>query len=247
MAVSGPSAWIELSPHTLALLDECPACFWRHYHGLRRPERPVATITTGPDRVIKAYVDRYRPELPPLLAGKLPGRLVSRRPRRLVWEDPKERLTIVGFPDDLLELDDGRVIPLDHKTRGQVPEEIHPAYQLQLDCYAFLLEGQGSPPVSFGFLVYYIPQPGPLHQGFPFAVEGRELTVSAPRARTLAAQGASLVRQSTPPTSSPACVFCRYVLEVGSIGLTRAAKGRKPLVEDSRQVERGRSLCGGWP
>lgn len=172
MAESGPSAWIELSPHTLALLDECPACFWRHYHGLRRPERPVATITTGPDRVIKAYVDRYRPELPPLLTGKLLGRLVAHRPRRLVWEDPKERLTIVGFPDDLLELDDGRVIPLDHKTRGKCRRRSIPRISFSSTATPSSWRAKAARLFPSGSSSTTSPNPGPFTRGFPLRLRG---------------------------------------------------------------------------
>ncbi len=78
-------AAVQLSPSTLTLFEECPACFWRHFHGLKRPERSVATIATGLDRAIKGYFDRYRVQgiLPPLVAGKLPGRLAPTGPRRL--------------------------------------------------------------------------------------------------------------------------------------------------------------------
>ncbi len=70
-------AVVHFSPSTLTLFEERPTCFWRHFHGVKRPERPVATIVTGLDRVIKEYFDRYRDQgiLPPLVPGKLPGRL----------------------------------------------------------------------------------------------------------------------------------------------------------------------------
>lgn len=208
-------AMVQLSPSTMTLFEDCPACFWRHFHGLKRPERPVATIASGLDRVIKAYFDRYRDQgvLPPLVAGKLPGRLASSGPRRLTWRDDANKLVVTGILDEVLELPEQRVAPLDHKTRGRATDEIHPAYQTQLDTYTLLLEAQGFRAAGVGFLAYYIPQPGVLHDGFPFTVDVKEVRTSPERAAELARRGAALVRQDTPPPPTPTCAFCRYLQE----------------------------------
>lgn len=206
-------AVVQLSPSTLTLFEDCPTCFWRHFHGLKRPERPVATIASGLDRVIKEYFDRYRDQgvLPPLVAGKLPGRLAPAGPRRLTWRDETNKLVITGILDEVLELPDQVMAPLDHKTRGRATDDIHPAYQTQLDAYTLLLQGQGLRTAGVGFLAYYIPQPGVLHDGFPFAVDVKEVRTSPERAAELAKRGAALIRQTAAPPPTPTCAFCRYL------------------------------------
>jgi len=218
-------AVIELSPTTLGLLEDCPACFWRHYHGLRRPDGPMPTITTGLDRVIKAYCDQYRPALPPWFEGRIEGTLLTPRPGRLTWQDAG-RVVVVGIPDDVLLRPDGTAVPLDHKTRGSPPKEVHPAHALQLSAYALLLDAVGHRVGDRGILCYYIPQPGALHHGIPFAVEVREVPLDPGRVRTLAREGAALL-EAPCPSPGPACAYCAYLAKGQAVREKGEVRGEK--------------------
>ncbi len=101
-------------------------------------------------------------------------------------------MALTGILNEVLELPAQLVAPLDQKTRGRATDAIHPAHQTQLDAYSLLLEGQGLRPAGVGFLAYYIPQPGILYDGFPFAVDVKEVRTSAERAAELAQRGAAL-------------------------------------------------------
>jgi hypothetical protein len=76
---------IRLSPSSLNLFLDCPRCFWLYVNkGIRQPSIPVATITTGLDKVIKEYFNLYRPKgtLPPFLENKVPGKLIRDFPKK---------------------------------------------------------------------------------------------------------------------------------------------------------------------
>ncbi|MCX7661944.1 MAG: PD-(D/E)XK nuclease family protein [Candidatus Omnitrophica bacterium] len=154
---------VKLSPSSLNLYLECPRCFWLYINKkIKRPEKPVATITTGIDRIIKEHFELYRKKniIPPILEGKVPGRLIADLPKNgwLEYINEEFDAKLGGFLDECLQLKDGVYAPLDHKTRGTRPEETHPAHKFQMDVYTFLLEVNGFPTEEMGYLVYYIPK-----------------------------------------------------------------------------------------
>lgn len=58
-----------------------------------------------------------------------------------------------GIIDEVLELEDGSYAPMDYKF-AVWKDRIMPTYQLQLSCYALLVEANFPGPVHAGFLVY---------------------------------------------------------------------------------------------
>lgn len=219
LGVTPRQSRLVLSPSTLTLLQECPACLWKHFRGIRRPDRPMPTITLALDRIAKAYVDSYRPQVPPLFAGRLPGELAPVRPAaRMTWTDPASDFTVTGALDDYVILPDGLAAPVDFKSRDRAPRVVHPTHQLQLDVYSLLLaEAYGLLVAGRGFLIYLLPTRGQLHRGLPLSVEVIELEASAERARALAREAAAIVRQTTCPQPAPGCAFCRF-LQAGTSG-----------------------------
>lgn len=205
----GPS--VRVSHRTLNLLRECERCFWLHLHGVRRPDGPNGpwtTIERGLDTVIRHYCAPYRDQdvLPPLLSGRLPGRLVTARVGSYV--DPDTGLTLVDRPDECLEVDGGLFAPLDHKTRGWAPNGVRDADRLQLDIYALLLGENGHPLAGYGVLVYYVPVDGELHEGFPFQVYVRTVQTNAERARAWLRRARAVLDLARPPEASPHCAYC---------------------------------------
>ena len=129
---------IKLSPSSLNLFLECPRCFWLYLNkNIKRPSIPVATITTGLDRVIKEYFDSYRAtdKLPAMLEGKVPGRLIRNFPNRgwLQFIDSKIDAQLGGYLDECLDLGSNFYAALDHKTRGSKPQATHKTHQFQMD------------------------------------------------------------------------------------------------------------------
>jgi hypothetical protein len=203
---------LTLSPSTLSLYVECPRCFWRKVvKKIDRPRGPMPTIMSGLDLVIKAYYDQFRRkgDLPPMVADKLPGKLASTVPPWLTLGDPATNTKLVGKLDELLEPEPGKVAPLDHKSRGKKAEEVHRAYQLQMDVYDLLLEAAGFSTPHKAYLVYYIPDVMNA-QEITFAIDVKELTTDPNRARSVFANAANVARGPEPQPNTE-CEFCRYL------------------------------------
>src|SRR5438445_3257243 len=186
---------LRISASALSLFNDCRLCFWLKFKkGIRRPEFPVATIANGLDRVIKEYMNRYRPrgEIPPFLKGKIPGKLIKFLPREL--STIYNGVTLVGRLDECLVLKNGIHIALDHKTKGFEVREVHKSHQLQMDFYTYLLRRNGYRTGDSAYLVHYIPTFGELHNGIPFKIDVRRLIVHPNRIPRLINEVRSLLK-----------------------------------------------------
>ncbi len=210
----------RLSPSTLNFFTDCPLCFWLSFNkGISPPGGPMPTIMNGIDRVIKEYMDRYRPKgtIPPFLEGKVPGKLIEFLPKTLKTEINGNVFT--GKLDECLVLTNGQHAPLDHKTKGFAPKEdhqVHKAYQLQMDCYTLLLKGNGHPVNREGYIVYYYPDFGELHSGIPFRVSVHKLKTDPDRALKVFQQAVQCL-QGPKPKPGKDCGLCEYVRERAKI------------------------------
>jgi hypothetical protein len=180
--------------------------------GIDRPGFPPAGIVMKFESVLKKYVNEYRDKgkLPPLLEGKLPGKLIPHLPMWLSFVDKETGITLRGKLDEVLVLDDGTHAPLDHKSAGKVHEKVYESYQRQLDAYALLLRESGYQIADVGFLAYYIPAEGELHKGLPIDVHVEKLK-TYPDSIFLLLRKARAVLQG--PMRKPAkdCGYCKYV------------------------------------
>ena len=205
---------IKLSPTSLNLFLDCPRCFWLYVNkGIRRPSIPVATITTGLDRVIKEYFNLYRAKgiLPPLLENKLPGKLISNLPKKgwLEFMDNKIEVTLGGYLDECLDLGNNFYAALDHKTRGSKPENIHKAHQFQMDVYTFLLEQHGFHTKRLAYLVYYIPKAVTSSQAIEFEVAPSEIKTQPEQAKKVFYDAVFMLKKPIPLPHQD-CAFCRW-------------------------------------
>jgi CRISPR/Cas system-associated exonuclease Cas4 (RecB family) len=206
---------IVLSPSTLNIFRDCPRCFWLHInHGIKRPRGAFPSIASGLDRVIKEYFDSYREkgEIPPLLKNKIEGKLIPQLPKKLFFNDNSKNVALMGMLDECLVLPENLYAPLDYKTRGSLPTNIHPAYQLQMDSYTLLLEKNNYKTNNISYLLYFVPHSGKLHEGIPFEVKIMEVKTSIDRALNIFYRAVDLLK--TPmPTSSEDCEYCNWIKE----------------------------------
>lgn len=205
---------IKLSPSSLNLFLECPRCFWLYVNkGIKRPSIPVATITTGLDKVIKEYFNLYRSKgvIPPILEDKVPGKLIHNFPNNgwLEFTDKKQNAKLSGYLDECLDLGNNFYAALDHKTRGSKPENTHKAHQFQMDAYTFLLEQNGFLTKKKAYLVYYIPRAVASGKTIEFEVFVCEVKTEPERAKKIFYDAVSILRE-TIPTASSDCEFCRW-------------------------------------
>jgi len=205
---------MQLSATTLKLFQECPRCFWLHLNKrIERPRGPFPSLPSGIDRVLKTYFDAYRKQgrLPPLIDGKLEGKLATSA-LTLGFDDGPSRARLWGKLDDCVILPDERLAPLDHKTRAAAPADVaytQKYYQFQMDVYTLLLERNGHRTSRTAHVVYYYPVEGVLHQGFPFAVTVHTIATQPERAYQVFTDACRCLAGPLPPCGE-ACEFCRW-------------------------------------
>lgn len=180
--------------------------------GIRRPSMPFPGIVTRMDSIIKNYFDSYRntDQFPPIIDGKINGKLAKNMPKTLYYKEG-ENIVLIGRPDDYLELADGSIVPLDHKTCGKIPEMIHPTYQLQLNMYSFLIKANKYTTRSIAYLVYYCPQSCMIHEGMNINAHVLEVATNPIVARRLLEQAKEVLSDSKPPSPKEECQFCRWM------------------------------------
>ena len=205
-----------LSPSSLNIFADCPRCFWMQINDdIRRPRGAFPSIASGLDRVIKEYFDSYREKgtLPPLLKDKIEGKLIGQLPKKLYFNENSKNASLMGMLDECLILPGNIYAPLDYKTRGSLPDGVHPAYQLQMDVYTLLLEKNDYKTNSLAYLLYFVPRTGKLHEGIPFEVKIIEVKTSIERALDVFHKALTLLK--TPiPDSSENCEYCNWVKEL---------------------------------
>jgi len=218
---------IKLSASKLNLLRECPRCFWlAMVKNLKRPSRPMSSIPIKMDSIIKQYYNTYRiqNELPPILNGQVDGQLAVNMPMTLQWQEAKG-VTIWGRPDDYFLFQSGAVVPLDHKTKSRPPDEIHPAYQLQLDVYSYLLRMNGFKTVNKGLLAYYCPNNGNLHNGMPLQCTVKEVITDPEHVISMIHQARNILREPMPEPGTY-CQFCKWTQDLIDNTSVRMSRGR---------------------
>jgi len=209
----GKKRW--LSATGLESMRRCPRCFWLQVNmKLYQPEGIVSRLANRFDGVIKKYFDLYRgtPDLPPLVAGQIEGRLESPF-QEIYFANISPKYGYMGKLDECVVRDDGKFTPVDHKTASSDPttRELIPAYQFQLDSYSYLLRENRKPVSGIGHLVYFYPAEGEkLHEGFPMQVTVKTLTTDPDRVRPRIDE-AITVLEGPLPAGNPECPFCRYV------------------------------------
>ena len=221
----------RISPSAIGMLLECPRCLWLHFREpLKRPQGPFPSLPGGLDETFKKYFDEHRASgaLPPEIEGKISGKLFPDRGKLDVWrnnwkglraEFPEFGIELKGAIDELLVEDDGRVTPLDFKTRGYpLKEDTHVHYQHQIDLYALLLSRNGMESSGKGYLLFFWPKSYALGAA-QFVTELVKLEVSAEKGEEVLSRVAEIIKGDMPEAHS-ACVFCAYRGNGSSAGET---------------------------
>lgn len=203
-----------LSPSTLNLFRECPRCFWlKMKRNIKRPTGPMSSIPIKMDSIIKNYFNRYRGsnQLPPILNGGINGRLAINMPKTLKCT-LNDGFELWGRPDDYLEINRGNIVPLDHKTRSNEPYGIHPAYQLQIDVYSYLLRAMGYCTLNKAYLSFFYPSECDLHNGLPFYCKIVELETNPFYVFRIIKEAFKVLKEPIPDPGTK-CGYCRWKVE----------------------------------
>ncbi|MCM8778158.1 MAG: PD-(D/E)XK nuclease family protein [Candidatus Omnitrophica bacterium] len=210
---------IFLSPATINLYRECPRCFYLHMkYDIKRPRGPMPSIATGMDSVLKKYFDYYRSikELPPELKDEMEGHLIEKL-KPTYYTDIKNGYCLLGKLDDCLITEKSTYIPLDFKTRASVAEDIHPAYQLQMELYCMLLEGNGMKTEDIAYLLYYYPlnvNPKEGAGNILFGMDIKKVSVDMKNAKDIIESAIGCLERKEIPVPSEECEYCRWIERV---------------------------------
>lgn len=217
---AGEKIWLSCS--ALALLDDCPRCFWLKYKkGMVRPEGIVSRLPSRFDRVIKNYFHFYRRRgtLPPIIADKLKGRLEYPF-QETYFYSINQKYGFYGKLDECLITPEETYSVIDFKTASSDPEkrdEIFPAYQIQLNGYAFLLEARGKKTSGIGYLIYFYPKDSErLEHGFPMKIYVKRVKTN-PDLMAERLAGAVEILEGDMPGPTEDCSFCQWCNEVNKI------------------------------
>jgi len=213
-----------LSPATINLYRECQRCFYLHMkYNIKRPRGPIPSIATGLDGILKKYFNYYRSikELPPELKGEMSGYLIGNL-KPTYYRDIKDGYCLLGKLDDCLVTDSNTYVPLDHKTRASAAEDIHPAYQLQMELYCILLEGNGMKTDGRAYLLYYYPLNVSPEEGtgnILFGVDIKKVDVDMKHAEGFIEDAILCLEKDEIPDASEDCEYCKWVESVCSKNL----------------------------
>jgi CRISPR/Cas system-associated exonuclease Cas4 (RecB family) len=205
---------IWLSHTGLEILERCPRCFWLYYKkGIRQPEGIVSRLANRFDIVLKNYFNAFRQtgELPPMVAGKLEGRLQNPFQEKYFIRI-NDSYGFFGKLDECLINNKAEYIPIDFKTSSSDPREKETlsAYQSQIDSYICIMQENGLKVAGFGYLVYVYPdQSQELHNGFPMIIHVAKLSGN-PQNTIQKIEKAVKILEEKMPLSHPACPFCSW-------------------------------------
>ncbi len=211
----------RFSPSTLALLKDCPRCFWLQFRkGVKRPSAPFPSLPSGMDKVLKQHFDRYmeRGELPPELEPlREEATLFNDKEllekwrnnfRGIRWTDEEGNL-FFGAVDNVL-VKKGKLIVLDYKTRGYpIKEDTHEHYRDQLDIYNYLLRKNGYPTEDYSYLLFYHPTTVNEKGEVIFHTDLVKVEVSVENAEEIFAKALSVLKNNI-PESSENCEYCKW-------------------------------------
>lgn len=150
---------------SLAMPNFCPRCFWIRLKCDRLPfQIPMPGIFSTIDSYVKNVVRRYYER-----EGKLPdwfpdvGEVmdIAEVPsyQRFSVIDPKSNVTLRGVADEVFHLKDGSFHIVDYKTSRLTAGQgwLSPAYEVQLNAYAYIGNRTCFSPVSLLTLIYLEP------------------------------------------------------------------------------------------
>jgi hypothetical protein len=184
-----------------------------------RPVGPVPSLPIKIDSIIKRYFNKYRElnELPPIIVGKIKGKLARNMPKTLKHYEGKG-IRLIGRPDDFFKLEDGNIVPLDHKTASKPPEWVHSSHKLQLDVYSYLLRTNGYKTVNKAFLAFYCPDECDLHQGLIIKCTLLEVETNPGRIKGLVEKAYTILTGEIPENAAN-CEYCKWKDETLMFGV----------------------------
>jgi|GEM_PF-3243816 len=210
-----------VSPHDLAwMADLCPRCYWMKSRHYRRIGEAMPMIFQHIDKGMKVALDEETLRgLGVPCKNVLDQRKVFSRP----FEFPElgVQLSISGFPDTLIETDDGECGVLEYKTCLPHPENER-KYSKQVHAYIHAIERPADErpmQVSYAAIIAFDAGAGDFTVKAPHAaIRGRLHVMEVDISRTSFQEGlapiAEMLSLDVWPDPSPDCQHCAYLRDV---------------------------------
>lgn len=212
----------KFSPSSLAILKDCPRCFWLQFNkNIKRPEAIFPSLPSGMDKILKEHFDRFmkKQQLPPELQ-QLNGEVKLFDDEELLkvwrsnfkgieWKDKKGNL-FHGAIDNLLKKGK-KLIVLDYKTRGfPLKEDTHEHYQDQMDIYNFLLRKNGYQTEDYTYLLFYHPHQVEPNGHVCFNNDLVKIRVNIKNVENIFKKAVQVLEAEI-PAPSEGCAFCQWL------------------------------------
>lgn len=215
---------IKLSPNSLNLFLECPACFWLEKNcNIKRPQIYPYDLNSSFDTLLKEEFDTYRKQKaqpPLLLENKIKAKLFENQKLLNQWRnnlvglryfDEDLKATLFGVIDDIIEYDDKSLAPLDYKSTSKPIAKVFDTFQLQMDVYTYLLEKNGFNVNSTAYLAFYTVNKD---KGFldrlPFKKEIYKIKTSPEDVFDIFKDAVNTLRKEKIPKHSQDCQFNKW-------------------------------------
>ena len=143
-----------------------------------------------------------------MIQDMVEGTLPTDMPKTLKHKE-ENGITLWGRPDEYLLLDDGSIVPLDHKTKSKEPEDVHSSYKLQMDVYSYLLRVMGYKTTNKAYLSFYYPDECDLHEGMPFHCKIIEVKTNHQSVEELLSKAHRILNGEMPQPGEN-CDYCKW-------------------------------------
>lgn len=217
----------KLSPSVMGLMEECPRCFWLHFHGKSRPNGIFPSLPSGMDAILKKHFDKFmeKGELPPEIKKECAdcklfddNKLLNewRNSRKGLWYEDEEGNILHGGIDNLLvNKKNKKIIVLDYKTRGfPLKEDTAEHYQTQLDIYNYLLRKMGYETEDYAYLLFYVPKEVLNSGDVCFETKLVKMKIDINKAEKIWKKAISLLNSSCPKKhEEKICPWCKLLGE----------------------------------
>ncbi len=207
-----------ISPSRIYLYISCPRCFYLELkRGIKRPLEFFPGIPSLLDKIFKEIAEEIRERDLPSYFKKfgLKGKL-----KKIKLEDKKIENTLLilrGIPDEIIENEEKKILPLDYKTSSKFPQKLPLPVQIQLDTYSLLIRLNNFETDEKGYVFYFVPYYSKEEKRIRWDVKLYEYSVNLKRLKKFIIEIDRILKEDKLPEPSKNCPFCNYIESVKNL------------------------------